>query len=99
VTRLRANAETFRRLAREAGADTGGSAGTPVIPAIVGDSLRAVRLANRLTTLGVSAPPMVSPSVPEGHARLRFFVTAEHSDPQLHDAASALSTALREPLE
>jgi 8-amino-7-oxononanoate synthase len=96
VARLRDNAALFLDLAREAGADTGASSGSAVVPAIVGDSLRAVRVAQRLRELGVSAAPMVAPSVPERQARIRFFVTSEHTREQLHAAAAALRQALRD---
>ncbi|HYD53817.1 MAG TPA: aminotransferase class I/II-fold pyridoxal phosphate-dependent enzyme, partial [Gemmatimonadaceae bacterium] len=96
VTRLRENAARFLELARAAGADTGASGGTPVVPAIVGDSLRAVRVAQRLAEAGVSAPPMVAPAVPERQARLRFFVTSEHEPAQLEHAAEALGRVLRD---
>jgi len=96
VASLHRNADEFLALARAAGVDVGGSAGTPVIPAIVGDSLRAIRVAARLRELGVSAPPMVAPSVPERLARLRFFVTARHEAAQLTEAAAALARALHE---
>lgn len=95
VQRLRRNAATLLRSLKGVGADTGASDGTPIVPVIVGDSLRAIRLAHQLETLGVSVPPMVAPAVPERLARLRFFVTSEHSDVQLGLAAAALGDALR----
>ncbi|MEO7359695.1 MAG: aminotransferase class I/II-fold pyridoxal phosphate-dependent enzyme, partial [Gemmatimonadaceae bacterium] len=45
VQKLQANAATFLRACREAGFDTGASHHTPIIPIIVGDSLRAMKLA------------------------------------------------------
>ena len=48
VTTLRERAAYFLARCREAGLNTGASAGTPVIPVIVGDSLRAARLSAML---------------------------------------------------
>ena len=45
---------------------------------MVGDSLRAVHLANRLLDRGINVLPIVHPAVPERAARLRFFLTSEH---------------------
>ena len=94
VTRLRDRAARFLTLARDAGFDTGRSAGTPVIPLILGDSLRAARLAELLFDAGVNVQPMVAPSVPEDQARLRFFISAEHSEADLEFAIRATSQAL-----
>ena len=75
---LRANGRLFVELAKKAGLDTGTSAGFAVVPVMVGDSLRAVHLANRLLERGINVLPIVHPAVPERAARLRFFLTAEH---------------------
>ncbi len=103
VRRLHANAERFAVLAREAGLDIGRSAGTGVIPVIVGDSMRAVRVSQALFERGVNVQPMISPAVPNDEARLRFFVSSEHSEEQLIAAVNATADALaangaREPV-
>jgi 8-amino-7-oxononanoate synthase len=94
VVRLRERAARFLALARAAGFDTGNSAGTPVIPLILGDSLRAARLAELLFDAGINVQPMVAPSVPENQARLRFFISAEHSDADLEQAVRAVTHAV-----
>ncbi|MEV6342311.1 aminotransferase class I/II-fold pyridoxal phosphate-dependent enzyme [Actinoplanes sp. NPDC051851] len=76
---LRANSARFLKLAQEAGIDTGTSGGTPVIPCITGDSVKALRLSDTLLNNGVSANPILYPAVKESLARLRFFITAEHT--------------------
>jgi 8-amino-7-oxononanoate synthase len=88
VARLRANGARFVRAARAAGLDTGVSAGLAVVPVMVGDSLRAVHLANRLLERGVNALPIIHPAVPERSARVRFFITSEHSDEQIDRAVA-----------
>lgn len=85
VARLRRNGHLFLDLAREAGLDTGLSEGHSVVPVLVGDSLRAVRLSNDLLAAGVNVLPIIHPAVPEGQARLRFFITSEHTEEQIRE--------------
>jgi 7-keto-8-aminopelargonate synthetase-like enzyme len=88
VAKLRANGARFVERAKAAGLDTGSSAGFAVVPVMVGDSLRAVHLANKLLERGVNALPIVHPAVPERSARLRFFITSEHTDEQIDEAVA-----------
>ncbi|MFI8106149.1 aminotransferase class I/II-fold pyridoxal phosphate-dependent enzyme [Streptomyces sp. NPDC086023] len=97
VARLAENAALFTRLARAAGVDIGASHDTPVVPCITGDSLRALRLAEALFRQGISVNPILYPAVPEDLARLRFFVTAEHTPEQVRRTVSALDDELRRP--
>ncbi|MFG2294440.1 aminotransferase class I/II-fold pyridoxal phosphate-dependent enzyme [Streptomyces sp. NPDC048603] len=90
VTRLAENAALFVRLARDAGVDVGDSRDTPVVPAIVGNSSKTLRLAEALFRQGVSVNPILHPAVPEELARLRFFVTCDHTPGQIRQAVSAL---------
>lgn len=92
--RLRHNAELFLQLAKEAGLDTGYSAGTPVIPCIVGSSVTALRLSEALLRRGVNANPILYPAVAEDEARLRFFVTSCHSEDQIRYAVKVLEEEL-----
>jgi 7-keto-8-aminopelargonate synthetase and related enzymes len=94
VARVRENARTFAQYAREAGLDTGRSGGAGVVPIIVGDSVRAVRVSQALFAAGVNAPPMISPAVSNDEARLRFFVSSEHTEDQLRAAVPAIVEAL-----
>ncbi|MEU6592247.1 aminotransferase class I/II-fold pyridoxal phosphate-dependent enzyme [Streptomyces sp. NPDC046881] len=95
LTRLRQNAALFLRLARGAGVDTGGSEGTPIVPCVVGDSARTLRLARALFDQGVSVNPILHPAVPEELARLRFFLTCEHTPEQIRYTVAALEGQLR----
>ncbi|GLK79549.1 aminotransferase class I/II-fold pyridoxal phosphate-dependent enzyme [Methylopila turkensis] len=88
VAKLRANGLRFVEKAKQAGLDVGDSAGFAISPVMVGDSLRAVHLANRLLERGVNALPIVHPAVPERSARLRFFLTSEHSFDQIDEAVA-----------
>jgi 8-amino-7-oxononanoate synthase len=97
VARLSANSALFAGLAREAGVNTGDSHDTPIVPCIVGDSSRTLRLAEALFQQGISVNPILYPAVPEELARLRFFVTCDHSPDQIRRTVTALAHELRHP--
>jgi len=85
----------FLKLAKERGLDTGLAAGTPVIPIIVGSSAKSLRLANALFQRGINVQPILYPVVPENSARLRFFITTNHTRAQIHTTVSAVADELK----
>jgi 8-amino-7-oxononanoate synthase len=89
VARLQSNGRLFLDKARAAGLDVGDSWGYAVTPVIVGDSLRTVLLAERLLARGYNAFPIIPPGVPEQSARLRFFISSEHSPEEIEGAVAA----------
>ncbi|MBT2479927.1 type I polyketide synthase [Streptomyces sp. ISL-94] len=97
VARLAENAALFVRLAREAGISIGDSHDTPIVPCIVGDSLKTLRLAETLFQQGISVNPILHPAVPEDMARLRFFITSDHTPDQIRHTVTALALGLRHP--
>jgi len=84
----------FLKLAKEKGLDTGLAAGTPVIPVIVDSSAKSLRLSNALFHRGINVQPIVYPVVPEHLARLRFFITTNHTPTQIHDTVDAVADEL-----
>jgi 7-keto-8-aminopelargonate synthetase-like enzyme len=96
VQRLRQRSELFLSLCREAELDTGDSHGTPVIPVITGNSMVALRLSNRLKADGINVQPILYPAVDESAARLRFFITCEHSEEQIRFAVARTAAHLAE---
>jgi 7-keto-8-aminopelargonate synthetase-like enzyme len=95
VAVLRERAAYFLMRCREEGLDTGASGGTAVIPVIVGDSLRAARLSAMLLDAGINVQPMVAPAVANDQARLRFFISCEHTEEELETAVQQLVAAVR----
>jgi 8-amino-7-oxononanoate synthase len=91
VRTLQARGRLFLRLAREAGIDTGSSTGNAVVPAITGSSLRAARLAQAMFERGVNVQPILAPAVPDQAARLRFFLSCQHSEAQIRDTVRILA--------
>ena len=93
VAHLSEVGRSFLARARDLGLDTGGSEGHAVCPIIVGDSVKAVWIANRLFEAGFNVLPIIAPAVPNQSARLRFFVNHDHS-PEDIDAVLTETAAL-----
>lgn len=89
VSKLARNGAHFVETARGLGLDTGTSAGFAVVPVILGESLRAAMLSDKLGRRGYNVMPILHPAVPERLARLRFFVTSEHTFDQIDAALQA----------
>lgn len=96
VQRLRERSELFLTLCRESGLDTGDSHETPVVPVITGNSMVALRLSNRLRSDGINVQPILYPAVDESSARLRFFITSEHSESQIRFTAARVAAHMLE---
>ena len=60
------------------------------MPVITGSSIRAGRLAQAMFQRGVNVQPILYPAVPERAARLRFFLTAAHTEDQIRDTVRIL---------
>ncbi len=80
--RLQDCSRLFRRIAREAGLAVGGTEESPVVPLILGNSELCVRLSLALLDHGINVQPIIYPAVAEDAARLRFFITVNHSEEQ-----------------
>jgi 8-amino-7-oxononanoate synthase len=94
VAKLQANARLLRDLCRSRGFDTGASAGLGIVPVVLGSSVRAARVSAALLERGVNALPIVFPAVPEGSARLRFFLSAAHGEADIRATVEALAAAV-----
>ena len=94
MVQLHANAARFRELAQERRLDTGTGAGTAVCPIVVGDSIPAVVLSQRLLERGINVLPVLYPAVPAKASRLRFFLTAMHSENEMQTALDATAEEL-----
>ncbi|MEM6482522.1 MAG: aminotransferase class I/II-fold pyridoxal phosphate-dependent enzyme [Pseudomonadota bacterium] len=80
VTALTKVGEHFKATAQRLGLDTGESQGHAICPIIIGDSLKAVWIANRLLEDGFNVLPIIAPAVPDKSARLRFFLNRDHDE-------------------
>lgn len=95
VCDLQARGGLFLRLAKASGIDTGGSVGLAVIPALVGSSVKATRLSAALFEQGINVQPILYPAVPEKSARLRFFISCQHSEAEIEDTVRILGQETR----
>lgn len=93
-TRLLARAARVRDRLRGAGLDTGASA-SQIIPVIVGDTERALRVTRRLRDAGILAVAIRPPTVPAGTARLRLSIALDPSDAELTMLTDAVIEAVR----
>lgn len=77
------------------GFDTGNSE-SPVIPIVVGDDERALRMVRRLQEEGVFVNCVISPAVPEDRAMIRTSYMATHQRAHLDRALEAFARVGRE---
>jgi 8-amino-7-oxononanoate synthase len=92
---LQARGRQFLEAARARGIDTGLSVGLSVIPAITHSSLKAARLSEALFRRKINVQPILYPAVQERSARLRFFISCEHTEAQVQLTVDALAEELR----
>ena len=94
ATALRRNGKALLEKAKARGLNTGLSIGASVVPVIVGNSPQTVMLSERLLERGFNVVPAVFPGVAENQARLRFFVTSEHTPDQIEAVIEAVAEEL-----
>ena len=86
--RLRDNTAFFRQQMTAAGFDILPGE-HPIVPVMVGDAARAVRMAEAMLEKGVYVVAFSYPVVPQGKARIRTQVSASHSQSDLERAVRA----------
>ena len=94
VHKLQRISQYFLEYAQSKGLDTGAAQGYAIVPVMVGDSMAAGFLANLLFKRGLYVMPITFPAVKEGEARLRFFLSAAHSEEQIRQALDAVAEEL-----
>ena len=94
VARLRNNARLFLDTARKMNINTGRSQGYSVVAVITGSSRKAVSLSSALFNQGINVQPIIHPAVEEQQARLRFFITSEHTEDQILKTCEAVASLL-----
>jgi 8-amino-7-oxononanoate synthase len=68
-----------------------------IVPLIVGDSRRAVRVSRRLEEMGLLVPAIRPPAVPEGTARLRISLSSGHTEEDVVRLAESLRACQMPP--
>jgi 8-amino-7-oxononanoate synthase len=69
---------------------------TPIVPVMIGDSAKALRVAEKLFDYGVYAAAIRPPTVPKGTARIRATLMATHSNSDIDEALAAFSKLKQE---
>ncbi len=87
--RLWKNRERLVKGLQSLGYDTLGSE-TPIVPVFAGEVRTALKLADYLLNMRIFAPAIRPPTVPEGLCRVRFSVTAQHTDEDIDYALETL---------
>lgn len=96
VRKLQDISQYFLKYAKSKGLNTGAAQGYAVVPIIVGDSFAAGFLSQALFRRGIYVMPVAFPAVKEGTARLRFFISASHTEEQVRMALDAVAEELPE---
>ncbi len=82
IQRLLDIAEYMRKSFRQLGFNTLQST-TPVIPILIGDTMKTILVWKMLFDSGVYVNPVITPAVAEGHELLRTSYMATHTNDQL----------------
>lgn len=80
--------------AKSLGLNTGKAEGWAVVPVMLGSSLTAGCVATRLFKAHVNVMPIIYPVVEEGAARLRFFLSAAHTEDTVRKALDLTAEAV-----
>ena len=95
VERLRERGRLFLELAKSAGLNTGLSRGLSIVPVVTGGTIPAMQLAAALFARGINVQPIIYPAVEERAARLRFFLSAQHTHDHIREAVAAAAEEWR----
>ena len=91
---LRQNSRFFKQYAQKRGLDTGLATETGVVPVIIGNSMKCLKISKMLFDRGVNANPILHPAVEEKASRIRFFLTSSHTEEQLKAAVDATADSI-----
>jgi 8-amino-7-oxononanoate synthase len=94
VAKLAANAAALRFELQREGFDVGRSR-THILPLVIGEAQRAMRICETALAGGVFAQAIRPPTVPDMTSRLRLAVMATHREEELRVAARTLAAAAR----
>lgn len=92
---LERKSRRFREELRQSGLDCGESV-SQIVPVIIGSDDDAMTVSTRIRKDGIAAVAIRPPTVPEGRARIRFSLSADHRDDQLAKAATSIVRHVRD---
>ena len=91
IARLRHNSQLFVERAKAAGLDTGPAIGRGVVPILFKDSYATLAASQYLAAQGFYVPPIIQVGVPRDQPRLRFFMSAMHTEGDIRAVIDALA--------
>jgi 8-amino-7-oxononanoate synthase len=94
VTRVQENSRLFLEQARIHGLDIGPAIGAGVVSVLFSHQHECMSAARSLLEAGYFAPPILQLAVPKDKPRIRFFISAAHTEAQVSGVVAALSDAL-----
>ncbi|MBI4816481.1 MAG: aminotransferase class I/II-fold pyridoxal phosphate-dependent enzyme [Deltaproteobacteria bacterium] len=94
VEMLRSRSKFFLEMAKARGLNTGLAMGYAVVPVIVGNSLLCMKLSAALAKRKINVQPIVYPAVEDSSARLRFFLSATHTEDEIRLTVDAVGEEL-----
>ncbi len=89
IDKLWANTDRMRKGVQDMGYDTGTSC-TPIIPLIIGDNDKVLKMRRMLFDRGLFVNPVVSPAVPPNQTLVRLSLMASHTFKQIDFALEQL---------
>ena len=91
LARLHENSRYFLTQARRRKLNVGTAAGVAVIPVLFSDPATTIAAGNAALDAGIFVPPIAQIGVPKNAPRLRFFLSAAHTQEQISYALDVLS--------
>jgi len=88
------NAHYLKNKLEEAGFNTLNTQ-TPIIPVLIGDEVKIIKMAKELFERGIFAVPYYWPSVPKGQAKFRFTITCQYTKEQMDKLVNTLTIVAR----
>lgn len=95
VKRLQRQSSLFLEICLEKGLNTGLSKDTPIVPILIANSVKALKLGQYLYENKINVFPILYPAVPEDEVCLRFFITANHTDAQIYATVECLAEGMK----
>lgn len=95
ILSMDAEREHLRNISRLFAEKTGAAGMSQIVPVVVGDENRAVKLAEHMREAGFISPAIRPPTVPKNSSRLRFSFSAAHTAEEVLAAAQTLENALK----
>ena len=94
VERLHHNSVYFRDRANALGLETGPAIGRGVVPILFADPMQTMMASQALLDAGIYAPPIVQIGVPKDQPRIRFFISANHTEAEMDRAIEIVSAVV-----